>query len=120
MGGALPPRGATYYSPTHIETILRRARVSGIEKESTLRYMIMWFYGSIMVEGTPPLEGGILRLKYRADRRPGLPMESPFSFYKKYWSEVAAKSWGTARLWWSYRGLSKAIDAGARAATYPI
>jgi len=53
--------------------------------------MIMWFYGSIMVEGTRPLEGGILRLKYRADRRrPGLPMESPFSFYKKYWSEVAA------------------------------
>jgi len=109
---------ATYYSPAHIETILRRARVSGIEKESTLRYMIMWFYGSIMVEGTHPLEGGSLRLKLRADRRPGLPIEGHFSFYKKYWGEVAAKSWATARLWWSYRALSKAIDADPTAATY--
>ena len=108
----------TYYSAAHIETILRRARVSGIECDSKLRYMILWFYASIMVEGIHPLEGGALRLKFRADRRPGLPIEGHFSFYKKYWREVVAKSWAAARLWWSYRRLSKTIDADPMAATF--
>jgi hypothetical protein len=108
----------TYYSPAHIETILRRAQVSGIERESTLRYMILWFYGSIIVEGIHPLEGGVFRLKVRTDRRPGLPIEGRFKFYRKYWGEFVGKTWVLAKLWWSYRGIAKAINADSTAETY--
>jgi hypothetical protein len=51
-------------------------------------------------EGVHPLEGGALRLKFRRDRRHGLPPESPLLFYPRYWGETAVKLW---RYWWVYR-----------------
>ncbi|MGA7386785.1 MAG: radical SAM protein, partial [Pseudolabrys sp.] len=37
------------------------------------------------------LEGGFLRRRSRRDRRPGLPLEPAWSFYPKYFGEVASK-----------------------------
>jgi len=108
----------TYYSPAHIETILRRARVNGIERESVLRYMILWFYGSSLIEGIHPLEGGFFRLKFRRDRRPGLPIESRFRFYRKYLGEIARKHWVLVKIWWGYRRISQAINADPAAGSY--
>jgi hypothetical protein len=42
------------------------------------------------LEGVHPYQGGYLRRIYRRDRRPGMPIESPFIFYPCYvWSLVA-------------------------------
>ncbi len=43
-----------------------------------------------------PLESGLLRLKYRRDRRPGFAIEPVWSFYPKYFAEMASKvvRWG--------------------------
>ncbi|MGA9848997.1 MAG: radical SAM protein, partial [Roseiarcus sp.] len=36
---------------------------------------------------------GAFRLKYRRDRRLGLPLESPLVFYPRYWGGIAVKAW---------------------------
>jgi hypothetical protein len=47
-----------------------------------------------------------------------MPIEGFFAFHGKYWSEFFGKAWATARLWWTYRGVSKAIDADPTARAY--
>ena len=59
----------------------------------------------ISFEGVHPLEGGALRLKFRRDRRHGLPLESPLVFYPRYFGEIVFKVWG----YWSVYRRAKAI-----------
>ncbi|HEX2827475.1 MAG TPA: radical SAM protein [Burkholderiales bacterium] len=84
----------TYYTPEHIETILRRAVVTGTSPGKAV-FFITWFKACLAIEGVHPLEGGIVRRKRRRDRRAGLPRESPFVFYPRYWFETVHKiySW---------------------------
>lgn len=86
----------TYYSPEHVETILRRAAATNISPGKTL-FLLVWFKGCITIEGIHPLEGGYMRLKYRRDRRPGLPIEPIWLFYPKYIWESLRKQyqWGS-------------------------
>ncbi len=83
-----------YYTPEHVDTILRRAFATGASGGNTL-FLITWFKGCIDIEHIHPLEGGFLRMKFRRERRSTLPMEPVWSFYPKYWLETAAKqvSW---------------------------
>lgn len=86
----------TYYSPEHVETILRRAIATGCSPGKTL-FFISWFKSCLGIEKVHPLEGGFIRLKFRKDRRSGLKLESPLFFYPKYWFETVFKqiSWIT-------------------------
>ena len=43
--------------------------------------VLFWFSSAVPIEGVHPLQWGIFRIKYRLDRRAGLPIESPFVFY---------------------------------------
>ena len=79
-----------FYTPEHVETILKRAAAKRISIGKTL-FLIIWFYGCKTIEGVHPLEGGYLRRKSRRDRRPGLPLESPFVFYPRYAFELVSK-----------------------------
>ncbi len=82
----------TYYTPEHMETVLRRARGAGISRR---RDALIWFSCSISVENVHPLDGGYFRLKYRRDRRPGMSIESPLIFYpRRVWDLL----WGHARI----------------------
>ena len=69
-----------YYTENHVETILRRARASRIDI-FRLMLIVLWFLTSLAVEKVHPLQGGILRLKNRLDRRPGLSAEPAWRFY---------------------------------------
>ena len=80
----------TYYSTEHIETVLRRAMATGASPGKALFYMA-WFKGCIGIERIHPLEGGLLRLKFRRDRRSGQPLESAWLFYLKYMVETVRK-----------------------------
>ena len=80
----------TYYSDEHVETILRRAIATGTSPGKTT-FFIVWFKGCLHIEGVHPLEGGFVRRKVRTNRRSGLKLESPLSFYLKYVAETAAK-----------------------------
>ena len=71
---------AIYYTPEHIETILRRAQTCGINI-LRLAQIILWFAASLAVEKVHPLQGGFLRLKSRHERRPELPVDPVWKFY---------------------------------------
>ncbi len=85
-----------YYTTDHIETIAKR---SASQKRKGINVNEIYeFYGFWKIEGIHPLEGGVLRKKFRRDRRPSMPLESPFVFYPRYWTETAVKlaRWGWA------------------------
>ncbi len=77
-----------YYTPEHVETILRREAAQG-GRTKKLHSSIVHFLGSILIEKVHPLETGILRRKVRQQRRPSMPIENPLSFYPRRWLEIA-------------------------------
>ena len=89
-----------YYSPKHVETLLRRGRASGI-KPSRIAFAILCYYGSYRFEKLHPLQCGLIRRKVRATRRPGFPIENPFLFYPQHWWDMCTKyvSLGAYALW---------------------
>jgi radical SAM superfamily enzyme YgiQ (UPF0313 family) len=104
-----------YYTPEHIRTILKRAAQIPNGRPKPIASTIMWFKLMIEQEGVHPLEGGAFRLKYRRDRRSGLPLESPFVFYPRYWGGIAVKAWKYSRFFLSTRRiLNEALDAPDR------
>ena len=83
-----------YYTPEHMVTVLKRAAATGVRTKSIAKLLI-WFSTSVAVEKVHPLQGGVLRLRSRHDRRPGLPIEPAWKFYpREAWSIVSK----TARL----------------------
>jgi hypothetical protein len=57
------------------------------------------------VEKVHPLESGFFRLKFRTDRRPGLPIEPIWRFYPRYHLETVAKLTRWAILYLRLRAL---------------
>jgi hypothetical protein len=98
---------ATYYTPEHIRTILRRVAANRLGRPGTTLTTILWFYLMILFEGVHPLEGGAFRQKFRRDRRHGMPVENPFLFYPRYAGETAVKLW---RYWSVYRTCKKILN----------
>ena len=99
----------SFYSPEHIETIFRRAGASNISLGKLLG-QILWLYGSIMYEGVHPLQSGILRMKNRKSRRPGLPLENPLIFYPKRLIELIKCAYSIARLAWRLHTIRKRVQ----------
>ena len=68
---------------------------------------MLYFKGYHPIEHVHPLEGGVLRLKSRHERRPHLPIEPVWSFYSRYLGGTAVKAvrWATLaiRLEWLAR-----------------
>lgn len=74
----------TYYSPEHVEALLRRCAASSANprrQTGRLAYHVGQFYGTMIYEKVHPLEGGYFRRKIRTQRRSGLPRENPLLFY---------------------------------------
>ncbi|HEY7688965.1 MAG TPA: radical SAM protein [Dongiaceae bacterium] len=107
----------SYYEPKHVETLMRRARACGMKPRKVAR-MALWFYGSIAIEGVHPLQAGLFRRKYRADRRPGLPRENPLAFYARYGWEIVSKHLRLAGLMLRYRYLQWRVESDPAAARY--
>jgi radical SAM superfamily enzyme YgiQ (UPF0313 family) len=79
-----------FYSPEHIRTIMRRAAATGINA-GNMMFLLLWYWACEKLEKVHPLQGGYFRRKYRKERRPELPVESPFVFYPKYAAELVYK-----------------------------
>ncbi|HYS49138.1 MAG TPA: radical SAM protein, partial [Xanthobacteraceae bacterium] len=82
-----------FYTPEHMRTIMRRTAAHPLGRPQTTLSTILWFLLMILFEGVHPLEGGAFRLKFRRDRRRGLPIESPLAFYPRYAREILVKAW---------------------------
>jgi hypothetical protein len=86
---------ASYYTPEHIETVARRhGAIPGRDPAEPARFMTM-FKIMFEAEGVHPLEGGAVRMKYRLDRRYGMPIEPIGVFHYK----VAADFWRKLKIY---------------------
>jgi len=107
-----------YYTPEHIETVARRhGAIKGRNPGEPARFMTM-FKIMFEAEGIHPLEGGIVRMKYRRDRRQGMPIEPWGLFHYK----LAAESWKKlaiyARLAWQGWRIGRKVKHDPRRLAY--
>jgi hypothetical protein len=106
-----------FYTDEHLETILRRAAATGINIRS-LMPVLMWFSSAVKIEELHPLQWGIFRVKYRKDRRPTLPLESPIAFYGRYAGDTARKATKLARRWLHLKSIVRRIEADPNSMAY--
>lgn len=78
-----------YYTPQHVETLLRRAVATGAGAQRMLD-AVMLYYGSFRFEHLHPLQCGIFRRKVRTTRRPSFPREHPLWFYARRAQEIVS------------------------------
>jgi len=105
-----------YYSPEHVETVIRRATQWGYDPRNMMMKMLT-FYAVARIEKVHPLDGGLFRRKYRTDRRPGMPRENVLSFYPRYAWEILRKNIALIRLYRAHRRmLNRALTRPADAA----
>jgi hypothetical protein len=79
-----------YYTPKHMETLLRRAVATGVPVNSLIKVLVN-FATTTRLENVHPLQGGIFRLKHPSERRPGLPRERSFVFWSRFVWETLSK-----------------------------
>jgi hypothetical protein len=79
-----------YYTPKHMETLLRRAVATGVPVNSLIKVLVN-FATTVQLENVHPLQGGIFRLKHPSERRPGLPRERAFIFWPRFAWETLSK-----------------------------
>jgi hypothetical protein len=106
-----------FYTDAHLETIVRRAYVSGINIRS-LMPVLFWFSSAVAIENVHPLQWGIFRIKHRKDRRSNLPIESRFSFYASYAGAIARKVTTAARRWRRLKRIIAKVEADPEAKRY--
>jgi hypothetical protein len=97
-----------YYTRDHLWTIMRRAAATGMGL-SRLTSVLFFFSSCVQVENVHPLQGGVFRLKYRRDRRPGLPIEPVWSFYPKLALEIVTKHLRIGRQWLLIDGMARKL-----------
>ncbi len=106
-----------FYSPEHLETVMRRS-VATASNAGNMPFLLLWYYAMVTLEKIDPLEGGYLRRKYRNDRRPDLPVESPLVFYPRYVADLISKHVRLAWLIWRYGRLRKRLKRDPEARNY--
>jgi hypothetical protein len=106
-----------FYSVEHMETVLRRAVATGIDA-TNMMVLLLWFHYCIVYEKIDPLQGGYLRRKYRQDRRPTMPIESPFVFYPRYVADLIYKHFKMAQLAWRFHWFKKRLERDPDARNY--
>jgi hypothetical protein len=106
-----------FYTPDHVETIMRRAAACGIKPGKVMK-LALYFSALPRIEGLHPLQGGLVRRKYRRDRRPGLPIESPMVFYPRYLWETITKSFRLFALLRSYKRILARVNSTSAKYTY--
>jgi hypothetical protein len=90
-----------YYSPEHVERVIRRAKEWGYDPRNMM-VKLLSFHAVPRIEKVHPLEGGLFRRKYRHDRRTGMPLESPFVFYSRYAWEILSKHVRLGLMYWQH------------------
>ena len=99
-----------FYTREHMETILRRAGATNV-RLSKVPGALLHFSQCLKWEKVHPLQGGVFRLKYRRDRRPGHPIEPIWTFYPKLAWELAQKGVAVATAAFHIYGFQKRLKA---------
>ena len=97
-----------YYTDEHVETVMRRAVLAGINRTKLLDSLVM-FSGAVPIEGVHPLQFGFVRRKVRTQRRHGMRIVNPILFYpcRIYDAVYVAGQWAIKAL--NYRRILKRV-----------
>jgi hypothetical protein len=106
-----------FYTLEHMEAVLRRAVATGISA-GNMTVLLVWFHFCIVYERIDPLQGGYLRRKYRKDRRPTLPIESPLVFYPRFVANLFYKQFKLVQLAWRFHWFKERLLKDANAKSY--
>jgi radical SAM superfamily enzyme YgiQ (UPF0313 family) len=106
-----------YYTPKHLERIMRRAGATGVHLRS-LAGTLLHFSQFTRTENVHPLQGGIFRLKFRRDRRPAFPIEPIWTFYPRYLWATVGKLVRVLRAARHLYGLARTIKADPQRELY--
>jgi hypothetical protein len=97
---------------------MRRAGACG-QSTGKIMFMMLWFALSLRLESVHAVEGGFFRLKFRRDRRPGLPIAPPLVFYVRYGLDIIRKhlqmAYWLIRMGWFSRRVKADPNRGAYA-----
>jgi len=106
-----------YYSDEHVETIMKRAIASGINRTKILDALTV-FSGAARIENVHPLQFGFVRRKIRTQRRHGMKIVNPLIFYPWRVADFIGNlaKWGLHV--WSYRRMMKRVAADPASASY--
>ena len=99
----------------------RRCCAARLRRESApanMTVLLLWFHFCVVTEKIDPLQGGYLRRKYRKDRRPTMPIESPLVFYPRFIGGLIRKHVRMAQLAWRFHSFRKGLERDAAARTY--
>jgi radical SAM superfamily enzyme YgiQ (UPF0313 family) len=108
---------SAYYTPGHMETLLRRAVASGLPVNSLIKILVN-FATTVELEHVHPLQSGILRMKRRSERRPSMPREWALLFWTRLAGETVAKHLAIVAMMARLFALKISIGQGARARGY--
>jgi len=108
---------ARYYTDDHVETVMRRAIVAGINHTKLLDSLIL-FSGAARIEGVHPLQFGYIRRKVRTQRRYGMPIVNPIAFHARRARDAAKVAGQWLRLALRYRRILKRVVAVSGTHTY--
>jgi len=106
-----------YYSPAHIETLLKRAVANGSSGRRVAE-TTFFFYASAVYEGVHPLQGGLFRRKCRRQRRPGMPRENVLLFSARRVREMFATYVPMLLLLWKIDRLRRRVQQDPRSRSY--
>ena len=100
-----------YYTPAHIETLLRRAIRDGIGTGRLTGRLIISYWG-VKYENVHPFQCGAFRIKKRKNRRAGYPLENPFLFYPRRWRQLITSNLSLLIFSLKLKALVKRIKSG--------
>ena len=106
-----------YYTDEHVETVLRRARLSGLHLSKVTNAMTI-FSGSSRIEQVHPLQFGIVRRKVRTQRRYGMKQESPLIFYPRRVVEYVVTAAHWLSLFRRYKRIRRKVEADPNPQAY--
>jgi radical SAM superfamily enzyme YgiQ (UPF0313 family) len=106
-----------YYTPEHIATLLKRAVACGIPTGRMIA-MIFNFYATYAFEHVHPLQGGIVRRKYRTQRRPEFPRENVLAFFLRRTREIFSTYPPALRFLWRLDRMRRQIARDPSSRTY--
>jgi hypothetical protein len=106
-----------YYSPAHVETLLKRGAAAGTPLLSLIKALVPFIHMA-PVENIHPLQAGLFRRKHPSERRYGLPPESLWAFYLNHITNTIANNYKLAEtIVWIYR-LKRRIERDPRRRAY--
>lgn len=100
-----------FYTPDHVETVLRRAAALGSNKRFTTASRLFYYGELTRIHGEYTIDMGMTRRRRRNERRPGLPKEGAVAFYARCAADILHRYTAIYPKLWSYRRLARRIWA---------